>query len=262
MLKSSRDTAAGGRSGCASVPAGHGLGRGPRREDRRQRADLTVKFRLGEQEHTLVLEVSALGQPRQIREAVTRLEEIRREVPGAYPVAAAVYIGPQSARDPQDARPRLSRSLRQLLPGLRERPDREGRQAQRPAVHPAAEVPVRAPGHAGWSASCWRPERAWRLEELAKAAEVSLGHAHNVVKRLEELPGWSATSSSASSLASPPTCWRLGRGVLLPATTRSARTSSPERVTRKLMGDIARVAERRAGATPSPCTSGAVAGRA
>ena len=31
------------------------------------------------------------------------------------------------------------------------------------------------------------PERAWRLDELAEAAEVSLGHAHNVIKRLEEL---------------------------------------------------------------------------
>src|SRR5581483_6497077 len=31
------------------------------------------------------------------------------------------------------------------------------------------------------------PARPWRLEELARAAEVSLGHSHNVVKRLEEL---------------------------------------------------------------------------
>ena len=63
-----------------------------------QPADLMLKFRLGEQEHTVVVEVSSLGQPRQIRGAVTRLAEIRRELPGAYPVAAAVYIGPQSAR--------------------------------------------------------------------------------------------------------------------------------------------------------------------
>ncbi len=63
-----------------------------------QPADLMLKFHLGEQEHTVVVEVSSLGQPRQIRGAVTRLAEIRRERPGAYPVAAAVYIGPQSAR--------------------------------------------------------------------------------------------------------------------------------------------------------------------
>src|SRR5688500_12639518 len=61
-------------------------------------ADLLVKFRLGDQERAIVVEVSALGQPRQIRASVTRLAEIRSELPAAYPVAAAVYIGPQSAR--------------------------------------------------------------------------------------------------------------------------------------------------------------------
>src|SRR2546425_1870431 len=63
-----------------------------------QIADLLVKFQLAGQEHTLVVEVSSLGQPRQIRAAVTRLNEIRRDMPGAHPVAAAVYIGSQSAR--------------------------------------------------------------------------------------------------------------------------------------------------------------------
>src|SRR6266851_6081209 len=63
-----------------------------------QIADLLAKFQLAGQEHTLVVEVSSLGQPRQIRAAVTRLNEIRRELPGAHPVAAAIYIGPQSAR--------------------------------------------------------------------------------------------------------------------------------------------------------------------
>src|SRR2546427_3120237 len=63
-----------------------------------QIADLLAKFQLAGQEHTMVVEISSLGQPRQIRAAVTRLAEIRRDLAGAYPVAAAVYIGPQSAR--------------------------------------------------------------------------------------------------------------------------------------------------------------------
>src|SRR5438552_1217370 len=62
-------------------------------------AGLVVRFRLVDQEHTVVLEVASLGQPRQIRAAVTRLADIRRELPGAYPVAAAVYIGPYAAPD-------------------------------------------------------------------------------------------------------------------------------------------------------------------
>src|SRR5947208_5329218 len=63
-----------------------------------QVADLLARFQLAGQEHTLVVEVTPLGQPRQIRAAVTRLNEIRKELPGAHPVAGAVYIGPQSAR--------------------------------------------------------------------------------------------------------------------------------------------------------------------
>src|SRR5947208_773042 len=41
--------------------------------------DVAVKFRLGDAERLVVVEVSSLGQPRQIRAAVTRLAEIHRE---------------------------------------------------------------------------------------------------------------------------------------------------------------------------------------
>ena len=44
-----------------------------------QTADLVSRFQLAGQEHTIVVEVSSLGQPRQIRASVTRLNEIRRE---------------------------------------------------------------------------------------------------------------------------------------------------------------------------------------
>src|SRR5436309_14461841 len=60
-------------------------------------AGLVVRFRLVDQEHTVVLEVASLGQPRQIRAAVTRLADIRCELPGEYPVVAEVFIGSQSA---------------------------------------------------------------------------------------------------------------------------------------------------------------------
>src|SRR2546428_12130153 len=63
-----------------------------------QVVDLLARFQLAGQEHTLVVEVTPLGQPRQIRAAVTRLNEIRKELPGAHPVAGAGYIGPPSAR--------------------------------------------------------------------------------------------------------------------------------------------------------------------
>src|SRR3989442_2263367 len=59
--------------------------------------DVAVKFRLGDAERLVVVEVSSPGQPRQIPAAVTRLPEIHPELPAAYPVAASASIGPQSA---------------------------------------------------------------------------------------------------------------------------------------------------------------------
>ena len=62
-----------------------------------QTADLVMKFKMGDKPHTLAIGVTSLGQPRQIREAVTRLLEIRKDMPEAYPVAVSPYISPQSA---------------------------------------------------------------------------------------------------------------------------------------------------------------------
>src|ERR1700694_6309079 len=62
-----------------------------------QKTDLLVKFKLGGQDQTLLLEVTSVGQPKQIREAITRLGELRAEMDGAYPVAVAQSISPQGA---------------------------------------------------------------------------------------------------------------------------------------------------------------------
>src|SRR5438876_9785393 len=63
-----------------------------------QAADFLMKFRLSGQEHVFVVEVSSLGQPRQIRAVVTRFEVIKREFANDYPVATAFTVGPQRAR--------------------------------------------------------------------------------------------------------------------------------------------------------------------
>src|SRR5256712_12661999 len=47
------------------------------------------------------------------------------------------------------------------------------------------------------------PARAWRLEELARAAVVSLGHAHNVVKRLEQVAWVEREESQRIRLGKP-----------------------------------------------------------
>src|SRR5206468_3271863 len=65
-----------------------------------QAVDLLAKFRLGEHEQTMVVDVVSLGQPRQIRAAVTKLSDVRKAMPAAYPVAASEYIGSQNVVKP------------------------------------------------------------------------------------------------------------------------------------------------------------------
>src|SRR5438309_9071745 len=152
-----------------------------------QVADLLTRFQLAGQDHTVVVEVTSLGQPRQIRASVTRLNEIRREIPGAYPVAAAVYIGPQSARILKsnnlgfvDLSGNCSLAFGNVLI------EKEGKRNVRPSTRPLRSL------FAPRATRVVRvlltdPGRAWRLEELAKAAGVSLGHSHNVVQRLADV---------------------------------------------------------------------------
>lgn len=204
-----------------------------------QRADLLVKFKMGDQEHTLVLEVTGLGQPKQIREAITRLNEIRQELPGAYPVAVSGYISPQSAAIlRRNGLGYLDLSGNCYLAFKNVHIEKEGKPNVRPSTRPLKSL---------FSPRATRvirvllvdPQHTWRLGDLAKAAEVSLGHAHNVVKRLEELAWVERGEQQRIRFLKP--------GDLLEAwaETYTYRQNgvtayfSPERITRKLMAEIA-----------------------
>jgi len=207
-----------------------------------QTADLLVKFRLGEQEHALVVEVSSLGQPRQIRAAVTRLGEVRRELPGAHPVAAAVYIGPQSARILKgnnlgfiDLSGNCYLAFDNVLI------EKEGKRNVRPSTRPLRSL------FAPRATRVVRvllaePGRAWRLEELAKAAEVSLGHAHNVVKRLEELAWVERDDSQRIRLAKAADLLESWCESYTWRANDVASFLAPERVTRRFMAEVGRAA--------------------
>src|SRR5438477_2029110 len=207
-----------------------------------QVADLLTRFQLAGQEHTLVVEVTPLGQPRQIRAAVTRLNDIRRELPGAYPVAGAVYIGPQSARILKsnnlgfvDLSGNCYLAFENVLI------EKEGKRNVRPSTRPLRSL------FAPRATRIVRvllvePARAWRLEELARAAQVSLGHTHNVVKRLQELAWVEHDESQRIRLgkpADPPASWCAAY------TYRANEIASyvaPERITRRYMAELARAA--------------------
>jgi hypothetical protein len=208
-----------------------------------QNADLVFKFRLGPQEHTLVLEVSSLGQPRQIRAAVTRLQEVKRELPAAYPVAAAVYIGPQSARIlKSNGLGYVDLSGNCFLAFESVLIEKEGKRNVRPSSRPLRSL------FAPRATRVIRvlltdPGRVWRLEELARAAAVSLGHSHNVIKRLEDLAWVERDERQRFRLAKPSD---LLESWCESYTWRNNEISSyfvPERVTRRFMTDVARAVE-------------------
>jgi hypothetical protein len=207
-----------------------------------QNVDLLIKFRLADQEHTLVVEVSSLGQPRQIRAAVTRLSEIRREAAGACPVAAAVYIGPQSARILKshnlgyvDLSGNCSLAFENVL--IEKEGKRNVRASTRPLrslFAPRATRVVRV--------LLVDPGRAWRLEELARAAEVSLGHAHNVVKRLEQLAWLERGEDQRIRLGKPADLLDSWCDSYTYRVNELASYLAPERVSRRFMAEVARVA--------------------
>jgi hypothetical protein len=207
-----------------------------------QTADLVVRFKLGEHEQTMVVDVTPLGQPRQIRAAVTKLADARRALPAAYPVAASVYIGPQSARILKDNNLGfVDLSGNSYLAFEHVLIDRAGKRNVRPSTRPLRSLFAPRATRVV-RALLAEPGRAWRLEELGRAAEVSLGHSHNVVKRLEDLR-WlerdGAQRIQLTKLADLLEAW------VESYTYRSNEMASyfvAERVTRRLMADLARAA--------------------
>jgi hypothetical protein len=207
-----------------------------------QLIDLLVTFKIGSSQHMLAAAVTSVGQPRQIREAVTRLAGIRREMPEAFPIALADYVSPQSAALLKqagvgylDLSGNCSLAFENVLV------EKEGKPNQRPSTRPLKSL------FAPRATRIVRvllvdPQHVWRLEELAKAAEVSLGHAHNVVKRLEELSWVERGEHQRIHLTCPGDLldgWVESYSYRVNA---SETYFSPERLTRKLVGDVARAA--------------------
>jgi hypothetical protein len=204
---------------------------------------LAIKLRLGGVEHVLALEPCSLGHPRFIRSALTKLEEITRHMPGAHPVATAVYIGPQSAgilRSHGLGYIDLSGNCHLAFGNVLI--EKEGKRNVRPSTRPLrtlfaprATRVVRV--------LLTEPARVWRLEELAKAAEVSLGHSHNVVKRLEEVAWVDRDGQQRIHLAKPAD---LLDGWCESYRYRQNEVASyfvAERPSRKVMTELARVAQ-------------------
>jgi hypothetical protein len=86
------------------------------------------------------------------------------------------------------------------------------------------------------------PARAWRLEELAKAAAVSLGHSHNVVKRLEDLRWLARDDDQRLHLGKPADLLEAWSESYSYRSNEIASFFVSERVSRRVMTDLARTA--------------------
>jgi Transcriptional regulator, AbiEi antitoxin, Type IV TA system/IclR helix-turn-helix domain len=208
-----------------------------------QTVDLLVKFRMGQSEHVLALEIAPVGHPRELRHVVARLGELRRERQDLHTLAVAPYIsGHGAALLKRGGLGYLDLSGNCYLAFDNVLIEKEGKPNRRPSTRPLkALFAPRATRVV--RALLTESERPWRLEELARSAGVSIGHAHNVIKRLQELSWVERGQHQRIHLAKPAD---LLEGWV---DTYSYRVNvitsyfSPERATRKLMGDLGRLAQ-------------------
>lgn len=208
-----------------------------------QDVDLIVKFTMGSSEHSLAIEIASVGHPRDLRGVVARLSESRRERQDIYPVAAAPYISAQGAALLKRAGlGYLDLSGNCYLAFGNVLIEKEGKPNPRPSTRPL-KAPFAPRASRVVRTLLAEADRSWRLEELAQCAEVSLGHAHNVIKRLEELSWVERTQHQRIHLAKPADLLEGWVDAYSYRVNPMAGYFSPERVTRKLMGDLARAAQ-------------------
>ena len=207
-----------------------------------QTVDLLAKFKLGDHEQTMVIDVVSLGQPRQIRAAVTKMSDVRKVMPAAYPVASSVYIGSQSAKILKDnGLGFVDLSGNCYLAFEHVLIEKDGKRNVRPSTRPLRSLFAPRATRVV-RALLAEPGRAWRLEELAKAAAVSLGHSHNVVKRLEDLRWVERDEAQRIHLGKPADLLEAWCESYSYRTNEMASYFVSERVSRRLMADLAKAA--------------------
>jgi len=152
-----------------------------------ERPDWIADVRAKDRRWTLVVECRQLGQPREVRTAVLQLKHFLEQLPGnkpAYGVLVAPFISEESAHLCEDAgigyadlagNARLSFGQVFIETRSAENPFRERREA-RPLFAPKATRVLRF--------LLQGPLRPWKVVELARESQVSLGWVSAVRKQL------------------------------------------------------------------------------
>ncbi|HYL77807.1 MAG TPA: type IV toxin-antitoxin system AbiEi family antitoxin [Bryobacteraceae bacterium] len=207
-----------------------------RRESPRSdsRADFIIAIRAPKIDRRLVCEVESSGQPRVAREACMDLVLHSQSSKRDYPVFIAPYISPVAAAICEDLHAGyfdLAGNCRLAFDQVYIR--REGfpnpspqKRDLRSLYSPKAERVLRVLLAAG--------KRAWRMQELADQASVSLGQVANVKKLLDDRE-WTdfagATIAEMARVASPGFCLHSLESAALPILTEWAQNYRSERST-------------------------------
>lgn len=174
-------------------------------------ADAAVRFTHGDTAHTIIIEVKADGAPRFVRAAVHHLDSLLARLPKSddaptdaqpIPMLVCPYLPPASraiCRDHDIAYADLLGNARLAFNAVyieRETPDRPKAETRslRSIFSPKAAAILRMLLH--------DPHEAWRVADLAKAANASLGHVSNVRKALLDRE-WAEKRSDGLVLAQP-----------------------------------------------------------
>ena len=166
------------------------------------RADLVTTVNTPAGTRYFVAEIKSVGQPRAAREAVNQLWRFREKRPDVVPVFIAPYISPASAQIcKKDGTNYVDLSGNCRLVFDNSFVEREGRpnlfaekRDLRSLYSPRSSRVLRV--------LLANPGEAWRIKELAKESEVSLGLASNV-KRLLEDREWIRKTEDGLMLGEP-----------------------------------------------------------
>lgn len=164
--------------------------------------DMKAWLDLPDGEMMLLLDVEASGQPRIVRNTVNQIRRRIRQYPRAYGIFVAPYVSPTSARILSEndmgyldfaGNCRLSFRTVFISKEGRSNPFTQKRDLCTLYSRKAARVLRVLLTH---------PGRAWRTQELASEANVSLGQVANVKKLLEDRE-WMRSDSEGMRLVEP-----------------------------------------------------------
>ena len=148
--------------------------------------DQIVTLDLNGQETLLLVEVKNNGQPRQVRDAANEILRNRTAFPQAYGVFVAPYVSPQAADICRqegigyvDLAGNCRLSFGAIFVERQGRPNPFGqKRSLRSLYSPKAARVLRV--------LLEKPDRHWKLQDLAREAKVSLGQAYNVKELLAD----------------------------------------------------------------------------